>query len=162
MDPEEKDLDDMEQEELELHLLSNLRAGNLCDVLFEFVGCDKTENMGQAETPRKLKAHRLLLSYISPKFKKQFNGPIGKSRNIELVDEMELIKIKEFSYLAFTNCIKHAYGDNKVIGSCTSMDILFEMLLVSRKYMMKKCTEAILETILVGRINKKKLFPDRN
>ena len=35
MDPEEKDLDDMEQEELELHLLSNLRAGNLCDVLFE-------------------------------------------------------------------------------------------------------------------------------
>ena len=35
MEPEEKDLDDMEQEELELHLLSNLRAGNLCDVLFE-------------------------------------------------------------------------------------------------------------------------------
>jgi len=146
---------------------------NIYDVEFQFVGPDeestepsskkrkttkKSKKPCEKEKPEVFKAHKLFLSCISPIFYKQFFGSLHDRGLVEIVDGMEIVRIKEFSLQAFAACINHEYGEENMVKDCTDFDLLFEMILVCKKYDLDELSQVIMRRILKIKITRENLF----
>jgi len=142
-----------------------------CDMEFQFVGNDDDEeyvpSLKKAKTTKKtqlcdklevLRAHKLLLSYISPVLHTQFYESMHENGRVDIVGGLEIVKIKEFSCLAFSSCIKHEYGDKDVVKHCDDFELLFEMLLVCKKYLLDDLFKSIKRRLHRIKISRENLF----
>ncbi|XP_023327785.1 uncharacterized protein LOC111700915 isoform X2 [Eurytemora carolleeae] len=81
-----------------------------------------------------IKCHKLLLSLVSPVFKKQFFGSLAST-----TEKLELVEIKDFSFEGFTQMMKLIYdtADNmfeKLFYDILDVALLFEILRLADKY----------------------------
>jgi len=139
-----------------------------CDVEFQFVGFDDDEtrtdypkrkvDTTEKEKPGVYKGHKLLLSGISTVFDEQFFGSMHDRGLVVIVEGMEIVRIKEFSLQAFSACIDHEYGGENIVKTCTDHDLLFEMILVCKKYLLEELSQVIMRRILRIKISKENLF----
>jgi len=115
----------------------------LYDVKFQFVDSHET-----------VSGHKLLLSIMSPVFRQQFYRTHGV-----FYDDIEVILEEEFSYASFNMFIRHIYGDKKVIKTCSSFDLLFEILKIAKHYHISKL-EKIVKDIIEGlKVVKDRIIP---
>ena len=105
----------------------------------------------QSGESRSIRAHKLILSILSPVFKKQFFGALSVSS-----EKCEIVEVLEFSCSDFSSFLQLIYGDKKVVSMCSEMMNLFQFLRISDKYQTEGVTEMVkkrIERIEVGEQN---------
>jgi len=106
--------------------LLNADFGIATDVTFQFPG----ETGG---TPSQVKAHRLVLGFISPVFRNQFFGTVQ--------DKDEIIAVEGTTKEAFERMVKFIYGEN-IEWKNMCMREIFDVVNMAEKYMIPDLLEA--------------------
>ena len=83
-----------------------------------------------------MKAHKFLLSILSPVFKRKFSK--GENNDV--------IQIKGPSFESFDILIRFLYtGDGTLITKLTSLETLFQLLVLGEEYQLRGCRKMIQE-----------------
>jgi hypothetical protein len=114
-------------------LLENIHGASDADLLYDVKLV--VQDVTGAERGA-IKAHKLLLSFISPVFKRQFFGMIKEEVNNDGGSSIAVVPVRASSFSAFEKMIRYIYsGDQTIVTAVQELNDLFELFRLADMYM---------------------------
>ncbi|XP_072936735.1 BTB/POZ domain-containing protein 6-A-like [Epargyreus clarus] len=115
--------------------MSDIKCNSLYDRVNKLLVSYEWSDCSFSVSGKKFKAHKLILGISSPVFEAMFYGPLSSSDDISITDiEPEIFQL----------LLNYIYTDKVEI---TSIDEAYELLYVSRKYLLENLTEICISYI---------------
>ncbi len=125
-------------------LLENIHGASDADLLYDVKLV--VQDVTGAERGA-IKAHKLLLSFISPVFKRQFFGMIKEEGNDD-GSTISVVPVRASSFSAFEKMIRYIYsGDQTIVTAVKELNDLFELFRLADMYMITGLKVLVREAI---------------
>jgi hypothetical protein len=125
-------------------LLENIHGASDADLLYDVKLV--VQDVTGAERGA-IKAHKLLLSFISPVFKRQFFGMIKEEVNND-GGNLSVVLVRASSFSAFEKMIRYIYsGDQTIVTAVQELNDLFELFRLADMYMITGLKVLVREAI---------------
>jgi hypothetical protein len=128
-------------------LLENIHGASDADLLYDVKLI--VQDVTGAERGA-IKAHKLLLSFISPVFKRQFFGMIKEegNGNNDGGSSIAVVPVRASSFSAFEKMIRYIYsGDQTIVTAIQELNDLFELFRLADMYMITGLKMLVREAI---------------